>query len=208
MAILAATVKPPHVGILTEYATAGDAYSFLHDPAMELEPDQAIRMAIEVAKGLQYLHDSKSAHGNLKSSNLMLFEDGSVRLIDYAWFKSRFSRFIGTQAILYDVEWLPPEVLRDGLPNPEDITSIQSMDIYAFGMLLHEIVTRQYPYDGMNSMQIGVKVLFEKVTPEIPEYIPETLSNIMTNCWNPDPLSRHSMSEILNDLQKFQQEGF
>ncbi|KAJ1340707.1 hypothetical protein BSLG_004801 [Batrachochytrium salamandrivorans] len=162
-------------------------YFFLHNPAIEMTSGQAMKIVIDVAQALVYLHDLKVPiiHGNLKSSNILLLPNGAIRLVEYGFNASLFNARNMFPNFLVDVEWLAPEVLAG-----DTITEPKCVDMYAFGMLLHEVVTRLHPYKNMNSMVIGMRVLVEDKRPEIPAYVPRALTQIMEQCWTRNYRSR------------------
>ncbi|KAJ3296963.1 hypothetical protein HK104_001008 [Borealophlyctis nickersoniae] len=144
--------------ILTEYYPYGDAHLFLHDASIELSPAQAMRMAMEVVKGMMFLHEQNPPiyHYNLKTQNVMLIEDGSIKLTDYGFPPTTsplHPRHIHPRQ-LRNAQWCAPELLST---KPEDVTDWAAVDVYAFGIMLFEIVTRMEPYAGMNSMHVGMK---------------------------------------------------
>jgi hypothetical protein len=71
-----------------------------------------------------------------------------------------------------------------------------SVDVYAFGVLLFEIIVRQYPFDGMDAMEIGLKVALEDYRPQIPDYVPEALSGLIQSCWQSTAEARPSFYAI------------
>ncbi|KAJ3057183.1 hypothetical protein HK097_011188 [Rhizophlyctis rosea] len=194
--ILAACVTPPKVAILTEFFPFGDAYNFLHDASLELSPTQAMKMATDVAKALLFLHEQNPPlyHHNLRSQNVMLIEDGSVKLIDYGFHSSIFNHRVLHPRRIYNLENIAPEILTE-----KEITDWAAVDVYAFGILLYEIVTRQYPYPGVTPMSLGMKVALEDARPQILEYVPEGLAKLMTWSWDKDPKKRPTMKQV-NDM--------
>ena len=72
------------------------------------------------------------------------------------------------------IEYLAPEILAG-----DEIQDWKSVDIYAFGIVFYEIVTRQLPYDDLNAMALGLKVMLENKRPSIPEFVPEELVSVM-----------------------------
>ncbi|KAH6598057.1 hypothetical protein BASA50_003940 [Batrachochytrium salamandrivorans] len=185
--ILAACITPPDMCYLTDYSETGNLSTFLHNPAIEMTSGQAMKIVIDVAQALVYLHDLKVPiiHGNLKSSNILLLPNGAIRLVEYGFNASLFNARNMFPNFLVDVEWLAPEVLAG-----DTITEPKCVDMYAFGMLLHEVVTRLHPYKNMNSMVIGMRVLVEDKRPEIPAYVPRALTQIMEQCWTRNYRSR------------------
>ncbi|KAI9100380.1 kinase-like domain-containing protein [Phlyctochytrium arcticum] len=252
MGILAACVTPPNVGVLTEAAVCGDAYGFLHDASVEMEADVAMGMALGICRGMQFLHSQSPPipHGNLKTQNILLMEDGNVKLCDYGLLSTPLFHPRSDPATRYlsGTEWLAPEVLKGRAggppslppPTPSTLSLLPSqsfvstdpgasgddfgnvslkkdtvvpvplpplarvdelkVDVYAYGMVLHEIVTRTWPYEDMNAMHVGMKVLLENARPVIPAYVPEQLTKIMTACWATNPEERPTFDEILTDL--------
>ncbi|KAJ8328831.1 hypothetical protein O5D80_002809 [Batrachochytrium dendrobatidis] len=174
--ILAACITPPDMCYLTEYIENGNLSTLLHNPAIEMSPGYAMRIATDIIQALGYLHEQKPPiiHGNLKSANVMLMANGSIKLTDYGFTTSLFNSRNMFPNFLNDVEWLAPEILAG-----EIITDLKGIDIYAFGMLLHEIVTRMHPYQIMNAMAIGIRVVVEGQRPEIPVYVPKALVSVI-----------------------------
>ncbi|KAJ3080425.1 hypothetical protein HK102_003072 [Quaeritorhiza haematococci] len=103
---------------------------------------------------------------------------------------------------IHDVAWVAPEVLK--VPDlPIEVWA--PIDVYAFGIILFEIVTRELPYEDMNSMRLAMKILLEDVRPVIPEYVPDILSQLMAICWSSDIQERPTFQEILLVLNEYEQ---
>ena len=75
-------------------------------------------------------------------------------------------------------------------------------DIYSFGIVFFEIVTRQVPFEGLNAMQVGTKIVLEGMKPEIPGFVPRHLSQLMGLCWHDEPSKRPKMAQIVPILEK------
>ncbi|KAI9017160.1 kinase-like domain-containing protein [Gaertneriomyces semiglobifer] len=227
--ILAFSAADIGTGVVTAWVEHGSAYAFLHDPACEMTQAMAMEMCIGVAKGLQYLHEKGVPHGGLKSGNVLLAPDGTVKLTDYGFHHHMsslppgFTPRLPTNKYLYDVEWLAPEILRGEssafLPPPlstshsslENISTasnqkenmikfLTAADIYAYGIFLHEVVTRAYPYELMNATVIGMKVALEGLRPKIPEWVPTHLAFLMTACWMQSPAGRPAADKVVRTL--------
>ncbi|TPX63279.1 hypothetical protein SpCBS45565_g06735 [Spizellomyces sp. 'palustris'] len=199
LVILGACVVPPNIGVLTEVVPYGDAWTFLHDASVDMSPEVAMGMAVGVCRGMAFLHeqDPPILHGNLKSQNVMLMDDGTVKLTDYGLTSPIYNpRATLSNRYLSNAEWLAPEILRGYDPT----INRKAVDVYAFGMMLHEIVTRGWPYEDMNSMHVGMRVLLENMRPEIPGYVPGNLAQLMTMCWALEPSSRPSFTSALEIL--------
>ncbi|KAL2920227.1 hypothetical protein HK105_200295 [Polyrhizophydium stewartii] len=179
--ILAACIIPPDVCLLTEFTEQGTLSAFLHNPIVEMTPAHALKIAFDTIKALAFLHDLQPPmiHGNLKSHNILLSTDGNIRLVDYGMTACVFCARNVFRRAIFDVQWIAPEILA-GSPTED----ARPADIFAFGILLFEIVTRQHPYESTNAMAVGMQVLIENRRPEIPAYVPPAL------CWHADAAKR------------------
>lgn len=90
--------------------------------------------------------------------------------------------------------WMGPEVLQ-GLPTDE------KSDVYAFGIVLWELLTRKPPFAHHNDIKTFMKAIVEKgERPPIPEGTLPSLKELMENCWHANPVKRPSFAEILKAL--------
>ncbi|KAJ3155901.1 hypothetical protein HDU89_005459 [Geranomyces variabilis] len=234
--LLAACATPPNVGVLTEFVPSGDLWTFLHDPGVEMTMEMALGIAEGVCKGMKFLHEQEPpvVHTNLKSQNILLMPDVTPKITDYGFTTALFNPLrAASSKYLCRTEWLAPEVLRgmDGanagggggggdITSPtvgvggggsgagESVTDWRPVDSYAFGMLLHEIVTRAWPYEVMNAMVVGMRVLLEGVRPEIPSYAPDNLAKLMKECWVAKPADRPSFATMLPQINAPQVDSF
>jgi len=94
-------------------------------------------------------------------------------------------------------QWMAPEVLRN---DPYD----HKADVYSFGIVLWEMATREVPYDGLNPMQVGMKVLLEDIRPLLPSYVLASFQTLITRCWQAKPTARPSFAEVLKHLRAAQ----
>ena len=147
---LGACTCPPDLCIVLEYLTRGSVFDLLHS-RFQVTWDMVKRIAIDTALAMNYLHLCKPPiiHRDLKSANLLLSEDWTVKLSDFG-----LSRAMENQLHLTRVGttgWTAPEVLS----NQKYTTKA---DVFSFGVLLWELVTRRVPYEGM-----GMSVLIRCV---------------------------------------------
>lgn len=86
--------------------------------------------------------------------------------------------------MLFDVAWLAPEILiAHRLESGNTYIDWNKADIYSYGIVFYEIVTREDPYPDYNNMTIGILVTGSDLRPEIPDFVPDALVRIgLTQC--------------------------
>jgi len=198
---MGAVTTPPNMCIIMEYMTMGSLYDILHNEKISddiLKPSKRLKMALQVARGMNYLHSSNIIHRDLKSLNLLLDEDWNIKISDFGLTKFRShltKKEVDEDNRVGSIYWTAPEVLEDPLA-----FSKQS-DVYSYGIILWELATRKDPFDGMAPTAVAVGVLRDKLTPVIPDNLDESISMLMQNCWAHDPIDRPDFGEIISRLQ-------
>jgi len=196
---LYATFTIPEVCMVMEYMSRGSLYHILHDKTIELSWDIIRRIMIDAAKGMTYLHNSQPVivHRDLKSHNLLVGEYWNTKVSDFGL--SRIldvTHTFGTMTSCGTPSWTAPEVLRG-----EKYT--EKCDVYSFGIVLWECVTRQTPYDGIPPFQIVFQVSTQGMRPTIPQDCPHSWSTLIVECWDESPENRPSFEDILHSLESF-----
>eukprot|EP01113_Clastostelium_recurvatum_P017565 TRINITY_DN2066_c0_g1_i3.p1 TRINITY_DN2066_c0_g1~~TRINITY_DN2066_c0_g1_i3.p1 ORF type:complete len:664 (-),score=136.84 TRINITY_DN2066_c0_g1_i3:76-2067(-) len=191
--------NPPEIVIVTEYMARGSLYRLIHDKNMELSWHRIRNMALDVAKGMNYLHccDPVIIHRDLKSHNLLVDEHFKVKVCDFGlstMMKQRLDKKtamtpVGTPC------WTAPEVLRNE-------TYTEKADVFSYGVVLWELCTREDPYAGMPTFQIVIAVGQHKMRPVVPPTTPAEMAQLMTECWNESYADRPSFSSIVQRLEK------
>lgn len=200
---MGAVTHPPNLSILTEYLPRGSLYKLLHRPNNQLDEKRRVRMALDVAKGMNYLHTSHPTivHRDLKTPNLLVDKNWVVKLYlqvcDFGLSRMQHHTFLSSKSIAGTPEWMAPEVLRNEPSN-------EKSDVYSFGVILWELATLRVPWTGMNSMQVVGAVGFQNRHLEISEEINPTAAQIIMDCWHPDPQSRPSFGQLISRLRCLQ----
>ncbi|XP_058069386.1 serine/threonine-protein kinase CTR1-like isoform X2 [Magnolia sinica] len=147
---MGAVTKPPHLSIVTEYLPRGSLYRLIHRAAAGdiLDKRRRLRMALDVAKGINYLHclSPPIVHWDLKSPNLLVDKNWAVKVCDFGLSRFKANTFISSKSVAGTPEWMAPEFLR-GEPTNE------KSDVYSFGVILWELVTMQQPWSGLSHAQ-------------------------------------------------------
>lgn len=196
---MGAVTKRPHLSIVTEYLPRGSLYRLIHRPAAGelLDQRRRIRMALDVAKGINYLHclSPPIVHWDLKSPNLLVDKNWNVKVCDFGLSRFKANTFISSKSVAGTPEWMAPEFLR-GEPSNE------KSDVYSFGVILWELVTMQQPWNGLSPAQVVGAVAFQNRRLTIPQNTSSMLASLMEDCWNDDPVQRPSFGSIVDTLKK------
>ncbi|XP_057478371.1 probable serine/threonine-protein kinase SIS8 [Actinidia eriantha] len=196
---MGAVTHPPNLSILTEYLPRGSLYKLLHRPNNQLDDKRRVRMALDVARGMNYLHTSHPTivHRDLKTPNLLVDKNWVVKVSDFGLSRMQHHTFLSSKSIAGTPEWMAPEVLRNEPSN-------EKSDVYSFGVILWELATLRVPWTGMNSMQVVGAVGFQNRHLEITEEIDPTAAQIIMDCWHPNPQSRPSFGQLISQLRRLQ----
>ncbi|KAE8653925.1 hypothetical protein F3Y22_tig00117056pilonHSYRG00512 [Hibiscus syriacus] len=177
---MGAVLKRPHLSIVTEYLPRGSLYRIIHRPAAgeTLDLRRRLRMALDVAKGINYLHclTPPIVHWDLKSPNLLVDKNWTVKVCDFGLSRFKADTFVSSKPVAGTPEWMAPEVLR-GEPSNE------KSDVYSFGVILWELVTMQQPWSGLSPAQVVGAVAFQNRRLAIPPTISPKLASLMYSCW-------------------------
>nr|XP_043636248.1 serine/threonine-protein kinase CTR1 [Erigeron canadensis] len=194
----AVTVRP-HFSIVTEYLPRGSLFRLIHRPTAGEIMDQRrrLRMALDVAKGINYLHclSPPIVHWDLKSPNLLVDKNWTVKVCDFGLSRFKANTFISSKSVAGTPEWMAPEFLR-GEPSNE------KSDVYSFGVILWELVTMQQPWNGLSPAQVVGAVAFQNRKLTIPTNTPPALTSLMESCWADEPAQRPTFKSIVNSLKK------
>lgn len=194
---IGACTKLPHLCIVTEYMPRGSLYEYLHKNHLGLKLPQLLKFAIDVCKGMEYLHQKNVIHRDLKTANLLMDTSNVVKVADFG--VARFQNNGGVMtAETGTYRWMAPEVINH---QPYD----QKADVFSFAIVLWELVTAKVPYDNMTPLQAALGVR-QGLRPELPKTAHPKILSLMQRCWDADPGNRPSFSKIRIELEGLQQE--
>ncbi|KAH6792375.1 Protein kinase superfamily protein [Perilla frutescens var. hirtella] len=196
---MGAVTRPPHMSILTEFLPRGSLYKLLHRPSIQIDEKRRIKMALDVAKGMNYLHTSHPiiVHRDLKTPNLLVDKNWVVKVCDFGMSRLQHHTFLSSKSAAGTAEWMAPEVLRNEPSN-------EKSDVYSFGVILWELATLRVPWTEMNSMQVVGAVGFQGRHLEIPPTVDPLVAEIISDCWNRNPQARPSFAQIITRLKCLQ----
>ncbi|KAL4589989.1 hypothetical protein LXL04_002905 [Taraxacum kok-saghyz] len=112
---IGAVTRPPTLSIITEFLPRGSLYRIIHRPHCQIDEKRRIKIALDVAKGMNCLHTSipTIVHRDLKSPNLLVDEDWNVKVCDFGLSCLKHNTFLSSKSTAGTPEWMAPEVLRN-----------------------------------------------------------------------------------------------
>ncbi|KAJ8558320.1 hypothetical protein K7X08_005086 [Anisodus acutangulus] len=196
---MGAVTRPPNLSILTEFLPRGSLYKLLHRPYIQIDEKKRMRMALDVAKGMNYLHTSNPmiVHRDLKTPNLLVDKNWVVKVCDFGMSRLKHHTFLSSKSTAGTAEWMAPEVLRNEPSN-------EKSDVYSFGVILWELTTLKVPWSGLNSMQVVGAVGFQGRRLDIPASVDPVVAEIISDCWTQNPQVRPSFAQIITCLKRLQ----
>ncbi|XP_072983153.1 probable serine/threonine-protein kinase SIS8 isoform X2 [Typha latifolia] len=196
---MGAVTRPPNLSILTEFLPRGSLYRLLHRPNVQLDEKRRLKMALDVAKGMNYLHTSHPTivHRDLKTPNLLVDKNWVVKVCDFGLSRLQHHTFLSSKSTAGTPEWMAPEVLRNEPSN-------EKCDVYSFGVILWELATLRMPWSGLNPMQVVGAVGFQNRRLDIPKEVDPMVAKIISDCWESEPNKRPSFAQLMSPLKQLQ----
>lgn len=189
---IGACTNSPQLCIITEYMPGGSLYEYLHKHHVLLKLSQLLSFAIDVCKGMEYLHQNNIIHRDLKTANLLMDANNVVKVADFG--VARFQNNGGVMtAETGTYRWMAPEIINH---QPYD----QKADVFSFAIVLWELLTAKVPYDTMTPLQAALGVR-QGLRPELPENAHPKLLDLMQRCWVATPSDRPDFSAIKVELE-------
>ncbi|KAL6448095.1 hypothetical protein ACFW04_000254 [Cataglyphis niger] len=142
-------VSKPQLAIVTQWCEGSSLYKHLHVFESKFELLTLIEIGRQTAQGMDYLHAKNIIHRDLKSNNIFLHDDLTVKIGDFGLATAK-TRWSGSQQFHQptgSILWMAPEVIRMQEENPYSFQS----DVYAFGVVLFELLAGQLPYSHINN---------------------------------------------------------
>ncbi len=175
---------------------------------------EAVDIMLQVAEGMNYLHQNRVVHRDLKSMNILVKyneHDKHVyaKVADFGLSKIKESSctYSNLTMDLGTTRWMAPELFGDSedhnvgpSSSSESLQYHFKVDVYSFGMVCYEILTGYVPFFNFKLMDLRKRIK-DGLRPNMPEQCPEQLSTLVQACYHPDPKARPSFLEICVELR-------
>jgi eukaryotic-like serine/threonine-protein kinase len=163
----------------------------------KLDYNRALDFGIQIGKALECAHKNNIIHRDIKPQNILVTDDGSVKVTDFGIAKATNSVTItNTNKVIGSAHYFSPEQAKGSFVDART-------DIYSLGVVIYEMVTGRVPYDAESPVSVALKHLQEPVVPPIyvNSNIPEGLNNLILKAMEKDPIGRYqNIKDMLLDL--------
>ena len=163
-----------------------------------LNLSEAIDIMLQLTSGIACAHDSYIIHRDIKPQNVLILEDGRVKITDFGIAMALNNHELTqTNSVMGSVHYLPPE-------QASGSGSTIKSDIYSLGILMYELLTGKVPFKGDNAVEIAIKHMKEAI-PSVCKFnsaIPQSVENIILRACAKNPKNRYdSVADMYEDLK-------
>lgn len=160
---------------------------------------EVIDIMVQLTNGISCAHESYIIHRDIKPQNIMILDDGRVKITDFGIAQTlNSSDLTQTNSVMGSVHYLPPEQANGG------VSTIKS-DIYSLGILMYELITGRVPFRGENAVEIAIKQMRDPI-PSITDYkddVPQSVENIIIKACAKNPKNRYdNILDMKKDIEE------
>ena len=161
----------------------------------KLTLSEAIDIMLQLTDGMAHAHDSYIIHRDLKPQNIMIKDDGQIKITDFGIAMALNStQLTQTNSVMGSVHYLPPE-------QAAGKGSTIKSDIYSMGIMMYELLTGELPFRGDNAVEIALKQMKEAI-PDLHEEnssIPMAVYNVILKSTAKNPKNRYGDAREMHD---------
>lgn len=181
--------------VLVDFVSGGTLKNYLYkNRKKKLAFKVVVQLALDLARGLSYLHSKKIVHRDVKAENMLLDPQRTLKIADFGVARVEAQNPKDMTGETGTLGYMAPEVL-DGKPYN------RKCDVYSFGICLWETYCCDLPYSDLSFAEVSHAVVRQNLRPEIPRCCPSSLANIMKRCWDANPEKRPEMDEVVRLLE-------
>ena len=175
----------------------GDTLNKIIEKEAPMDYRKVIDISKQVASALRVAHKNKIIHRDVKPHNIMVTNDGVVKLADFGIARAVNDATLSTGSkIVGSVHYFSPEQARGNYVD-------ERSDIYSLGIVMYEMLTGKVPFDGDNPVTVALKHINEEITPprELEPSIPPALERIVMKATSKFQTNRYANAdELIQDL--------
>jgi len=203
--LLGVCMEPENpLAIVTEFCELGSLRDLLDKKDTQISFLQVIKIAGDIAKGMQHLHQEKIYHRDLSARNILVSDSKYGWVCKVADFG--LSRTVAeaaqegtTKSDTGPLKWMAPESLLKKKYSSKS-------DAWSFGVTLWEILTREEPYPDLDNVNAASHVMHKGLKLKPPENCPVKLAELMNKCFETDPEKRPDFKDIIKILKDVEED--
>ncbi|KAF8053544.1 hypothetical protein N665_1401s0005 [Sinapis alba] len=191
----------PKLMIITELMEGNTLHKFmLTTRPNPLDLKLSISFALDISRGMEFLHANGIIHRDLKPSNMLLTKDQKhVKLADFGLAREETKGFMTCEAGTY--RWMAPEIFsHEALQVGEKKVYDHKVDVYSFAIVFWELLTNKIPFKGKNNIFVAYAAS-KNQRPSL-NNLPAGVCCLIEACWAADPKGRPEFKEITVSLEK------
>jgi len=190
-----ACTVPPNFCLVMELA-ARSLKQAIYDPATSMDPPLVIDWASQIASGINYLHTEAPVtivHRDLKPGNVLITAAGVLKVSDFGLSRARQANMTDKMSSVGTFEYMAPEVIRSEPYN-------EKVDVYSFGVLMWEMLTRKLPYAGLPPLSVAFGVGSGTLNLPFPSTCPVSMTAVISKCLAKDYKRRPTFKDLLSSM--------
>ncbi|KAM0050719.1 putative dual-specificity kinase TKL-Pl-4 family [Helianthus debilis subsp. tardiflorus] len=181
--------------VVVEYLPGGTLKKYLiRNSRKKLSFKIVVQLALDLSRGLSYLHSKKIVHRDVKTENMLLDLNRTLKIADFGVARVEAQNPRDMTGETGTLGYMAPEVL-DGKPYN------RKCDVYSFGICLWEVYCCDMPYADLSFAEVSSAVVRQNLRPDIPKCCPSSFANILRKCWDANPDKRPEMDEVVRLLE-------
>lgn len=171
--------------IVLEYVENGNLFEYMQQK--EVKTEQALSFFRQVTVAVAHLHKQNILHRDVKPENVLVKNDGCVKLCDFG-FCAPYGVDVIRRTMCGTTEYLPPEILLGATQN-------NKVDIWCLGVLLYELLHKRTPFDSRSDNQLLVDQNKQRI--RFDDTVSKEIRELISGCLKVDPKERMTAEEIL-----------
>ena len=181
--------------IVMEYVQGNSLKDKLREEGA-LSISDAVRIAKDIASGLNHAHTNNLVHCDVKPHNILLTSDGHAKIADFGIARAiTESTMTYSGSVIGSVHYFSPEQAQGGTITPKS-------DVYSLGVVMYEMLTGKLPFTGDNAVAVAMKHIDEEPTPPsvLRGQIPPMFEAITIRAMSKAPENRPSAFDLIQSL--------
>ncbi len=185
-----------------EYISGITMKEYIEQRGEPLTYKEVVHFIGQTLRAMQHAHDKGIVHRDIKPQNIMILEDGTIRVMDFGIARlARSEIHTAEEQAVGSVHYISPE-------QAQGADTDHRADIYSLGIVMYEMLSGQLPFEDENAVSVAIKQISDKAVPlkEINPSAPQGLADIVARAMAKDPRMRYQSSlEMLRDIEEFKQ---